>query len=98
MMVDPQPRRWAVDTKNGLTGSLSWSNTGTQLTSFTGAKRNKCTLVVLVLVLEGMKKRTRATGRAGGLCRRKGKGEHCVGGGRGLVLVVLVLKSKDRRW
>jgi len=55
-------------------------------------------LVVLVLVLEGMKKRTRVTGRAGGLCRRKGKGEHCVGGGRGLVLVVLVLKSKDRRW
>ena len=57
MMADPQPRRWAVDTKNGLTGSLSWSNTGTQLTSFTGAKRNKCTLVVLVLVLEVMKKR-----------------------------------------
>ena len=87
-----------MDTKNGLTGSLSWSNTGTELTSFTGAKRDKCTLVVLVLVLEGMKKRTRVTGRAGGLCRRKGKGEHCVGGGRGLVLVVLVLKSKDRRW
>lgn len=80
MMADPQPRRWAVDTKNGLTGSLSWSNTGTQLTSFTGAKRNKCTLVVLVLVLVGMKKRTR------------------VGGGRVLVLDVLVLKSKGRRW
>jgi hypothetical protein len=50
------------------------------------------------LVFEGMKKRTRVTGRAGGLCRRKGKGEHCVGGGRVLVLVVLVLKSKGRRW
>ena len=43
-------------------------------------KRNKCTLVVLVLVLVGMKKRTR------------------VGGGRVLVLDVLVLKSKGRRW
>ena len=86
-----------MDSKNGLTGSLSWSNTGTQLTSFTGAKRNKCTLVVLVLVWEVMKK-TRVIGRVGGLCRRKGKGEHCVGGGRVLVLVVLVLKSKGRRW
>ena len=36
--------------------------------------------------------------REGELCRRKGKGEHCVGGGRDLVLVVLVLKSKGRRW
>ncbi len=87
-----------MDTKNRLTGSLSWSKTGTQLTSFTGAKGNKCTLVALVLVLEDMKKRARVIGRAVGLCRRKDKGEHCVGGDRVLVLVVLGLKSKGRRW
>ena len=61
-------------------------------------KRNKRTLVVLVLVLEGMKERARVRGRAGGMCRRKGKGEHGVGGERVLGLVVLVLKSKGRRW
>ena len=87
-----------MDTKNGLTGSLSWSNTGTQLMCFTGAKRNKCTLVVLVLVLEDMKKRSRVIDRSVGLCRRKTKGENRFEGGNVLVLVVLVLKSKGRRW
>ena len=46
----------------------------------------------------GHEEKARVIGRAGGLCRRKGKGEHCVGGGRVLDLVVLVLKSKGRRW
>ena len=55
-------------------------------------------LVVQHRVLEVMKKRARVIGRVVGMCRRKGKGEHCVGGGRVLVLVVLVLKSKGRRW
>ncbi len=59
-------------------------------------------MVALVLVLEDRKKRERGIGKKGELCRRKKKvkGEHRCGDGPVLVLVlvVLVLKSKDRRW
>jgi hypothetical protein len=67
-------------------------------------------LVVFVLVLEVMKtgscgvegheERSRVIVRvdmAVGMCRRKGKVEHRVGGGRVLVLVVFVLMSKGMR-
>ncbi len=52
------------------------------------------------LVLEDRKKRARGIGREVGLCRRMDKGENRFDDDPVIVLdlVVLVLKSKDRRW